>query len=289
MHHGKIKKNFLVVSNYNNAISWIPEYTDRYVIYDRSENTVFPDRIDQSKVIKSPNVGYNSYDYFRFIVDNYDNLPEVTIFAKGHSFPRHVSQAYFDSVMNNRTFTPLMDKTQHAPKMPISFIKDGLYHELNNSWYFQNWASKYFTNYNDFLRYVYKNPVLPEYVAFAPGGDHVVPRENILKLPKRLYENMMVFMSHCREPVETHMIERACNTLWTADWEINHEAINQPIKEYPPEQSPFRRQSRGRRAFDLFMKSSYIPPKLKQGVLRAVVSANAVRTKYKNRRERKAV
>jgi hypothetical protein len=116
MNHGKIKSNFLVVSNYNWDLSWVPQYTDNYVIYDRSDKGfVFPDNIDMKKVIKSPNVGYNSYDYFRFIIDNYNNLPDVIIFAKGHAFPRHISQAYFDRVMNNRHFTPLMDETQHKP------------------------------------------------------------------------------------------------------------------------------------------------------------------------------
>ena len=63
--------------------------------------------------------------------------------------------------------------------MPVAYTKNGLYYEINNSWYFNNWASKYFVNYNDFLRYVYKNPLIPDYVTFAPGGDHIVPREKV--------------------------------------------------------------------------------------------------------------
>ena len=285
MNHGKIKKNFLVISNYGWNISWVPDYTDNYLIYDRSENLDLPKNVDPAKIIKSPNVGYNSYDYFRFIIDNYDNLPDVTIFAKGHCFPRHVSQTYFNRVMNNNQFTPLMDETQHKPEMPVAYTKNGLYYEINNSWYFNNWASKYFVNYNDFLRYVYKNPLIPDYVTFAPGGDHIVPRENILKLPKRLYENMMVFMSHCREPVETHMIERACNTLWTSDWELNMEAINRPVEELTPKAlSRFRHRSASRRVFDSFMRSELVPSSIKKTVSRLNVRVNSIRSKLANRR-----
>jgi hypothetical protein len=285
MSQKKIKKNFLVISNYGWDISWVPEYTDNYLIYDRSDTPVFPKNIDMTKVIKSPNVGYNSYDYFRFIVDNYDNLPDVTIFAKGHCFPRHVSQVYFDRVMNNDRFTPLMDETQHKPEMPVSYIKDGLYHEINNSWYFNNWGSKYFVNYNDFLRYVYKNPLIPDYVTFAPGGDHIVPRENILKLPKRLYENMMVFMSHCREPVETHMIERACYTLWTSDQEFNETMLTQHIEDFVPiAKKPTPSTKRlARKVLDACMSSSFIPASAKKIVSRMNVRVNSIRSKMANK------
>ena len=286
MNHGKIKKNFLVISNYGWNISWVPEYTNNYLVYDRSDNPVFPRNIDMSKVIKSPNVGYNSYDYFRFIVDNYDNLPEVTIFAKGHCFPRHVSQAYFDSVMNNRTFTPLMDKTQHEPEMSVAYTKDDLYYEINNSWYFNTWKSKYFSNFNDFLRYVYKKPDIPKYIPFAPGGDYIVPRENILKLPKKLYQDMMVFMSHCREPVETHMIERACYTLWTSNQELNETMLTQRIEDFVP---VAKKQLSGtkilaKKMIDSFMSSNFIPVSVKKSVSRLNVRINSIRSKLTNRR-----
>ena len=34
---------------------------------------------------------------------------------------------------------------------------------------------KYFKNYNDFLRFCFKDPILPKYVRFPPGGNFVVP------------------------------------------------------------------------------------------------------------------
>jgi hypothetical protein len=223
----KIQKNFLVVSNYNNDLRWVPEYSNNYVIYDhKSDKLAIPDTVDPAKVIKAPNLGYNSYNYFTFIIDNYDNLPDVTIFAKGWSFPRHVRKEYFDRVMNNECFTPLEDWKMHHPRFPVAFFAaDGGYCEINNSWYLRHWKTKYFTNYNDFLRYMYKDPVIPRYVRFAPGGDYIVPKANILKLPKVAYQNMRLFMAHCQEPGETHLIERAVHTLWTSNFELNPTAL----------------------------------------------------------------
>jgi hypothetical protein len=48
--------------------SWVEEYTDNYLIYDRTH------RFDESDKIKHQvNVGANIYDIFDFIVNNYDN------------------------------------------------------------------------------------------------------------------------------------------------------------------------------------------------------------------------
>ncbi len=227
----KIKKNFLVISNFNRDLRWIPKFTDNYVIYDRSTNPTFPATVDRRKIIKSPNVGYNTYDYFTYIIDNYDKLPDCTIFAKSWSFPRHVRKEYFVRVMNNECFTPLEDWKMHQTRWPKSFFSpEGGFCEINNSWYFKHLKHKYFNNYNDFLRYVYKDPIIPRYVRFAPGGDYIVPKANILKLPKVLYQNMRLFVAHCDEPAETHMIERAMHTLWTSNFELNEDALI-PLEE----------------------------------------------------------
>ncbi len=229
----KINKNFLVISNYNNDLRWVPEYTDNYVIYNHSSDKLaIPDSIEPAKVLPAPNVGYNTYNYFTFIIDNYENLPDVTIFAKGWSFPRHVRREHFERVMNNECFTPIEDWKMHTPRFPIAlFSANGGYCEYNNSWYLKHWKTKYFKNYNDFIRYIYTDPVIPLYVRFAPGGDYIVPRANILKIPKQVYENMRLFMSHCQEPGETHLIERAVHTLWTSNFEINPQALK-PVGEY---------------------------------------------------------
>lgn len=227
----KINNNFLVVSNYNNDIRWVPEYTNNYIIYDKSDNSKISENIDPEKIIKSPNIGYNFYDYFTFIIDNYDNLPENTIFTKGNVFPRHVSKDYFNRVMNNKYFTLIEDWEMHNPKFPIAFFSsDGGFCEINNSWYLKHHQTKYFKNYNDFLRLIYKKPLIPRYTRFAPGGNYIVPKSQILKLPKIVYENLRMFISHCQLPGETHIIERAIYTLWNSNFELNNE-IQKPLNE----------------------------------------------------------
>ena len=90
--------------------------------------------------------------------------------------------------MNCEGFTPIMDETMCKAQMPNSFIENGFYHEINNSWYFCTWKNKYFCDFNDFLRYVYKDPEIPEYTKFILGATYVLPKKTILRLPKKLYE-----------------------------------------------------------------------------------------------------
>lgn len=230
----KIKKNFLVISQFNRDLTWIPEFTDNYLIYDRSTdpNYKLPSSIDKKKVISSPNVGYNSYDYFRYIVDNYDNLPEVVIFAKAWTWPRHVSKEYFERVMNNEYFTPLTDYRMHQDRWPYGFFSpDGLLCELNTDIFLTpDRPTRYVHGFNDFLRFCFKEPLIPRYRMFAPGGDYIVPRANILKLPKVFYENLKLFTSHDKHCGETHIIERAMPILWTGNFEISEDMLK-PLDE----------------------------------------------------------
>lgn len=226
----KIKNNFLVISNYHNEINWVAEYTQNYIIYDQSIGKIdYPPNLDLKKIIKSKHLGHNIRDYCTFIIDNYDSLPKCTIFATGNIFPRHVSQKCFNRLMNNRYFTPIEDLKRYKPRWPTCFFSsDGGYCEINNSWYFKcGHPIKYFNSYNDFLKFCFKDPVIPRYIRFAPGANYIVPRENILKLPKIFYQNLKKFVSYKQSdiPVESYIIERAFHTLWNCNFELNDKML----------------------------------------------------------------
>ena len=227
----KINKNFLVVSSFDNDLSWIPKKTQNYLIYERGLNKIPYLGVDKTKVINSPNLGYNLYDYFSYIIENYNNLNQFTIFCKGNIFPRHVSEDYFDKIANNETFTPFIDVRLHNPKWPFAnLLSDTSYIELNDSWYLDHHPVKYFHSYNEFLQYCFDDAVLPKYIQFAPGGNYLVPKECILKYPKIFYENLRTFISYTSLPGEAHIIERALQTIWTCNYKIS-ERMSAPLRE----------------------------------------------------------
>ncbi len=219
-----IAENTLIVSNYYNDLSWVPQYTNDYLVYDQSADPILPPNIDQNKVSESEHRGHNIRDYCTYIIDHYDSLPDRTIFCAGNVFPRHVSQPYFNSVINATGFTPIFEAARHSPRRPIAHISTaGLYAEYNDSWYLRHHPTKYFHDYNDFLSFCFKNVTIPKYVEFAPGANYVVPKEHILKYPKSFYENLRLFVSHTDRaiPGESHLIERALYTIWHDEHELS--------------------------------------------------------------------
>ena len=193
----KTKKSDIkwVINSYNGNTDWIREYTDNVVFYDK----------------KDQNVGYNIYDYMDFIVKNYDNLPEITLFGKDNMLERHITKKEFDKLIKRKEFTPLLTQ-DHKTYMPICFYDYFIYHELNNSWYLEGKNTKHISSYEDFADKM--GLPSPEYLAFAPGGCYIVPKEHILKHPKEFYQQLKDLVDHCAEPGEAHCVERALYTIW---------------------------------------------------------------------------
>ena len=215
--------NFLVISNFDNDISWVKDYPNDYIIYDRGTIPVGP----EYKSIRSTNVGYNIWDIMRYIVDHYEDLPEYITFCKGNTFPRHISRWKFERIMNNKVFTPMFQEDRHLPKLPVCKIENDIWHEINYGKELVDsrlHPTKFFKTYNELLQWLYKSPIIPEYIPFAPGANYVVPRETVLMHSINVYQNLKLFVQHCKLPGEAHLIERLLYTLWTANWETTEQA-----------------------------------------------------------------
>ena len=182
----------IVVNNYhNNDLSWLK--SDDIVVYDK----------------KDKNVGSNIYDYFDWIVKNYDNLPDIVMFTKGNMLERHITPEEFEKVRNNTTLTPLMTMN-HKTYEPVCYYKDGLYYEVNSYWYVNEHPQRYMQDLIDFLGVRGE-----KYLGFSPGACWIVPRENILKRSKEFYSHLMSFIYYDQNPAEAHLIERSLFYIWS--------------------------------------------------------------------------
>ena len=83
-----------IVSRYNHDISWLKDYTDDVVLYDRSTEPA-------PNAIVVPNIGTDIYDKFTYIIDNYDNLPDVAVYTKANLF-KYISKEEFDVLKDNK-------------------------------------------------------------------------------------------------------------------------------------------------------------------------------------------
>ena len=66
----------LVLARYKEDISWSDEFKNNRVVYDKSGTNTNPEFINLE------NTGREAGTYLQYILDNYDNLPDVTIFSQ---------------------------------------------------------------------------------------------------------------------------------------------------------------------------------------------------------------
>jgi hypothetical protein len=200
---------FLVVSQWNNDVSWIPKYSDKYVIYDKS-NTL----PESANVLKVPNVGHNLFDIFHYIYNNYEDLPEIVAFLEGHPFD-HCNEEKLGRLLQNKFFTAL-ESYETAPEYHAHIkCSDGGFMEINNSWYVMSHQNRHLSilqTYNEMLDYVFTNATKPQWVRFAPGGMYLVERDRLLHYPKEWWYKLMMIVSIDSNQAEAYIFERM---LWT--------------------------------------------------------------------------
>ncbi len=208
--------NFFVVSCHGNVnVNWIENipYDSLHVLLKDKISINIPD----DKISKIENVGYNIYSYMKFIVDNYENLPETVVFCKNNVFPRHVSEYLFHELSSRKVFTAIEDPSSVTFQYPVTMLSsDNGFLELNTSWYVPYQPTKYFSDFNAFYRFIFDHKDVPRYLRFAPGGNYVVPRQNILLRSKEFYQNLMSFVAHDQLSGESHLVERALYIIWNS-------------------------------------------------------------------------
>lgn len=189
-------------------ISWIPEYSKGdYLIYDRSDCGL-PNRIERE------NMGDADYDRLTYIVDNYDNLPDVFLLTKSNLF-KYITPEEWETVKDNTDFTPLLTqhhKTYSDDRGVVCYYSGGIYHERNDSWYLNVAPAKYFQSYAEFAK-SFRLPN-PEYLPFAPGGNYILTRERVQRYGKDMYKELANILPYCQRPGEAQMVERSLYTLW---------------------------------------------------------------------------
>lgn len=192
-----------IISRYCHDLSYLPKYTNDYVLFDRS-----PEPLDNAIIV--PNLGSDIADKFTYIIDNYDNLPDVAVYTKANLF-KYITEEEFEQVKDNKGFTPLLTQ-HHKTDGKVNFYKDGLYNEVNNYWYLYAHPCQSQESMNQLIDLL--GIRFRDYLAFAPGSNYIVPKENILKHSKEFYERLRSFLIWDVYPGEAQIMERSLYYLW---------------------------------------------------------------------------
>lgn len=220
-------------------------------IFDASDTEAGRNAIDEmapGKVRHVENTGHNITSYFTYFADHLEagDLPDLVCLLKGNILGRHCSREYFDQVIGNTFFTflyeerPMRDRYSKATKETLSrnggkdpsegcianILTQSWYIEQNSSWYMRvdTHTSRYFDDYDDVLRFVYKDPVIPKYVLFSPGACYIVPRDQIALHGPAFYRNLNKLQDYTLTPgfpAEAYIIERMLPVIFTDRSAVN--------------------------------------------------------------------
>jgi hypothetical protein len=70
----------LIVARYRENIEWVNKINFEYIIYNKGKDDI------EQKYIKLRNVGHETDTYLNYIISNYNNLPEISVFCQGNPF-----------------------------------------------------------------------------------------------------------------------------------------------------------------------------------------------------------
>lgn len=194
-----------ILSRFNHDVSWLKEYSEDWVMYDRSDVP-----IKDRRVIPTENWGSDIRDKFTFIIDNYDNLPDVAVYSKANLF-KYISKEEFDKIKDNKTFTPILTQN-HKEKTGVCYYKDNIYWEINNNWFLIAHKPKSMESVTSLKAILGIDQM--DFIPFAPGSNYIVPRENILKHSKEHYKKLRSFLEWDVYPGEAMIMERGLYNLW---------------------------------------------------------------------------
>lgn len=207
----------VIAVNYNFTPDWIPEFTDDYLIFDRSDSPDYTRNLDPDKVVKTKNIGNVDYDKLLYLVDNYDNLPETFLWIKTNLF-KFITPEEFNLVKNNKDFTPLLTQYHLCYTDEQGWVnfydEHGMYHERNNSWYLNTeHRPKYIESFNEWAE-IHMLPKNLAYLPFAPGGNYILTSEKVRKYSRDYYENMASMLDWSQLPGEAQCAERSYYLMW---------------------------------------------------------------------------
>jgi len=199
----------IIISRFKEDYSWVEEYTDNYVVYNKGEVIE-----NNNHILNVENLGGNQRDIFDFIISNYDNLPNLMAFVQAFPFD-HCKKETFDKLILNNEFTSLEDYSHVKAEGCHKKAEDGGYMEINNSWYIPECNKTYsqgckYSSFDEFMNTIFANYNHVDWIRFCPGSQYLIEKRQALFYSISFWQNLKDHLV-AKNPTEGHIIERA---LW---------------------------------------------------------------------------
>lgn len=154
-----MKKLIVVICHFKENLEWLKDLKHPYVIYNKNPENKHKFEINM------PNEGFDSAAYIKYIIDNYENLPDYVCFSQDNPF--YHCKDFLEKV-NGFDF-----QSQFLP-LGITYIRD------------VESILKTTTAYADKHGIKYKFPIM-----FTSGNQYIISKDLILKNSLEFYKEIL--------------------------------------------------------------------------------------------------
>lgn len=219
-----MNKLFLI-NHYEKDFRWVTDYTENYLVYNKNKKSPFR---GHPAMMDVDNFGVNIYDMFHFFYYNYYTLPDLIVLLQDDPFD-HCQKEIFDELIKRNRFTPLENYGTEPANGYEKRDFDGGFLEINNNWFIpahnathglsckydslDSFMNKYFSNY----RHV-------DWIRFAPGGQYIVEKAQILHYPMRFWFWLMLEFDK-PNMTEAHIVERCLWMIFQCTLKVKKEVL----------------------------------------------------------------
>lgn len=246
----------LVIAHYNESLDWLSSHSEVASVYSKGRPPPNPSLFREAKTL--PNWGRESHTYLHHIVQNYDNLADVTLFLQGNihdvndGTPAHTALTLGEIVDMAERLPNLSNLTsnrgiqaQNQPQggiLPLGKINS--FSDWDGVKYLPGWVARrgkglHRSQYNpaQFWNYLFNGTTNssdsqwtepPTEIKWTQGALFAITRETIQRRPREVYERAYDYF-HSKEdinPEEGHYMERFWLSIFGA-----HELDNQCITQ----------------------------------------------------------
>jgi len=202
----------LVVAKYGENLDWLDYLGKQSVIYNKGEEIV--SQWKYKKVINLPNVGRESHTYLYHIINNYDNLADITMFCQGN-----IDNSIPFIMGLNRSLSPLsyIDSLYNEAKImgySLNQYAGNLYLDENGQ--FKNFKITSFGNQilkdsshtlGTWYEKVFAESC-PERIPWYMKATFCISRQKIISRPKAFYQDLITYLDNHSNPEAGHFFER---------------------------------------------------------------------------------
>jgi hypothetical protein len=206
----------ILIARYNEDLEWLknkPFSSYPITIYNKGVNDNFYKPSYLKEVVELPNVGVNVHSYLYYIIENYDNLPDVVIFLPGSAMDKHKRNKTLKTVLNtistnNSVFyveknIDYIKETLNDFNLDIYPISNLQNRELNNDYKLEKCNIRPFGKWYDYL---FPNISLDHINYHAIFS---VSREHILNRSKKSYKKLIKYVNNHKNEECAHYFERS--------------------------------------------------------------------------------